>query len=271
MKFFVIDDEKFALERLVRELKIASPDSEVQAFIDPFEMLDYAKTNSCDVAFLDVRMGNMTGVELAKRLKQIMPKLNIVFVTGYDEYANDAMKLHASGYIMKPVTAEDITKELQDLRHPVKQRKDYILYFRCFGAFEVFDANGETVTFSRKKSKEMLAYLVYRQGKKCTTQEIYDILFEDGKYDGDVQQRMYQTFLSSLNSTLKSIDADGILSRNYGTISIDLSKVACDWYEFLEDKTGDAPKYNGEFMKQYEWAESENGKLSKIFYDSTDV
>lgn len=270
MKFFVIDDEQFALERLARELKIASPDAEIQAFFDPFELLDYAKLNSCDVAFLDVRMGSMTGVELAKRLKEIMPKINIVFVTGYGEYTSDAMKMHASGYLMKPVTAEDIANELKDLRHPVYKKKEHFLYFRCFGTFEVFDKNGDLVCFERKKSKEMLAYLVYRQGKKCSTQELYDILFEDGKYDGDVQQRMYQTFVSSLNSTLKSVGVEGALIRNYGMISLDVSKVACDWYDFLEKGEDSDVKYRSEFMKQYEWAESENGNLMKEFYKNAD-
>ena len=75
MKCFVIDDEKLALDRMVRELKIAAPTAEVSAFVEPNELLEFAKKNHCDVAFLDVRMGSMTGVELAKKLKEFMPKL----------------------------------------------------------------------------------------------------------------------------------------------------------------------------------------------------
>ena len=135
MKCFVADDEKFALDRMVRELKTADPSAEVFAFSEPNDLLEYAKENPCDVAFLDVRMGSMTGVELAKRLREFIPKRNVIFVTGYDEYANEAMKMHASGYLMKPVTAEDIKAELKDLRYPVFEKKNYLLYFRCFGAF----------------------------------------------------------------------------------------------------------------------------------------
>lgn len=266
MKFFVVDDEKLALDRLVRELKTASPDAEVTAFSDPNALLEHAISNPCDVAFLDVRMGSMTGVELAKKLKEFMPKLNIIFVTGYDEYANEAMKMHASGYLMKPVMAEDIKAELQDLRHPVFEKQKYLLYFRCFGTFEVFNQNGDLVYFERKKAKEILAYLLYRQGKKCTTQELYDLLFEDGEYEGDVQQRMYQTLVSSLTATLKSIGVESVLQRNYGTIKLDVSKIACDWFEYLVNKQDGRQTYNGEFMKQYSWAEVENGNLSKEYY-----
>ena len=270
MKCFVVDDEKIALDRMVRELKAAAPEAEVTAFSDPNALLEYAKVYPCDVAFLDVRMGSMTGVELAKKLKDVLPKLNIIFVTGYDEYANEAMKMHASGYLMKPVTAEDIKAELQDLRHPILEKTQYLLYFRCFGAFEVFNQNGDLVCFERKKAKEILAYLMYKQGKKCTNQELYEILFEDGEYEGDVQQRMYQTLVSSLTSTLKSLGVEAVLQRNYGTIKLDVTKVACDWYEYLVNKETANFQYRGEFMKQYDWAEAENGNLSKAFYYGND-
>ena len=266
MKCFVVDDEKIALDRMVRELKTAAPEADVVAFSDPNELLERAKITPCDVAFLDVRMGSMTGVELAKRLREFIPKLNVIFVTGYDEYANEAMKIHASGYLMKPVTSEDIIAELKDLRYPVFEKKTHLLYFRCFGAFEVFNKNGDMVCFERKKAKELLAYLIYKQGKKCTNQELHGLLFEDGMYESDVEQRMYQTVVSSLTSTLKAIGVDGILQRSYGAIKLDLSKVACDWYEYLANKEAGAPDYNGEFMTQYSWAEIENGKLSKVLY-----
>ena len=263
MKFFVVDDEKFALDRMVRELKTAAPDAEVSAFIDPNELLEFAKENHCDVAFLDVRMGSMTGVELAKKLRELFPKLNVIFVTGYDEYANEAMKLHASGYLMKPVTAEDIKAELSDLRYPVFEKKNYLLYFRCFGAFEVFNQNGDVVCFERKKAKELLAYLLYKQGMRCTNQELHEILFDSRTYESNMENRMYQTLVSSLNTTLKSIGAEAVLQRSYGMIKLDATKVACDWYEYLGNKANGAPNYKGEFMKQYSWAEEENGTLSK--------
>jgi two-component SAPR family response regulator len=213
-------------------------------------------------------MGNMTGVELAKKLKELLPKLNVIFVTGYDEYANEAMKLHASGYLMKPVTAEDIKAELKDLRYPVFEKKNHLLYFRCFGAFEAFNQNGDVICFERKKSKELLAYLLYKQGVRCTNQELHEILFENRAYESNMENRMYQTLVSSLSATLKSIGVEDVLQRSYGMIKLDVTKVSCDWYDYLGDKEKGAPNYKGEFMKQYSWAEAENGRLSKeLAYD----
>ena len=108
--------------------------------------------------------------------------------------------------------------------------------------------------------------MLYKQGKRCATHELHEILFEDGAYESDVEQRMYQTVVSSLTATLKSLGVDSILQRNYGTIKLDVSKVACDWYEYLVNKDNGEPNYKGEFMKQYSWAEAENGHLSKEMY-----
>ena len=77
---------------------------------------------------------------------------------------------------------------------------------------------------------------------------------------------MYQTLVSSLTSTLKALGVEAVLQRNYGTIKLDVTKVACDWYEYLVNKDESSPNYKGEFMKQYSWAEVENGNLSKELY-----
>ena len=87
-------------------------------------------------------MRGMNGIEFAKNLKVQNPKLNIIFATGYDEYTKDAFSLHASGYIMKPVTAEKIAEEIEDLRHPMEEKKQQstapVLKVQTFGNFEVY-------------------------------------------------------------------------------------------------------------------------------------
>ena len=261
-----VDDEVLMLGALVKAIS-ASPDiSEVVKFSNCDEALEFAKNKSIDVAFLDINMRGMGGLALAEKIISFRPDCKIVFCTGYEEYAVPAFKLHASGYLMKPVTAEDIEAELQDLRYPIFEKKNYLLYFRCFGAFEVFNQNGDVVCFERKKAKELLAYLLYKQGKNCTNKELHEILFEEKTYESDMENRMYQTLVSSLNSTLKAIGAESVLQRSYGTIKLDVTKVACDWYEYLVNKENGNPNYRGEFMRQYSWAEVENGNLSKELY-----
>ena len=160
MRILCVDDEPLALEMLEQAAKEAKPDAEVKAFMKHSLLLEEAKQNGCDVAFLDIHMRGKTGVELAKELKEINPKMNIIFVTGFDEYTGDAMRLHASGYVMKPVTKEKLEAELEDLRFPIVPKSDAILKVQCFGNFDVFTPDGTPVHFERSKSKEVFVQVV---------------------------------------------------------------------------------------------------------------
>lgn len=262
MKILAADDERLALGRLVRCIRNVAPEADVYAFDDPFELLKFSKDHPCEVAFLDVRMIGMTGVELARKLKETTPDVNLIFVTGYDEYTGAAMALHASGYITKPVTEEKIGKELDDLRRPIGKKRDALLQIRCFGNFDVRDKEGKPLYFKRKKARELLAYLVYRRGEICSVKEICAILFEDEEYNPRYHQRYFQTIISSMIATLKSVGAESAILRNYGDVALSVDLISCDWYDFLGSDGKAIDAYRGEFMAQYSWAEEENGYLT---------
>ena len=166
MRILCLDDEELALQMLEMCVKKAKPEAEVWSFDDQDALLEDAEESGCDVAFLDIHMRGMNGVEVAKRLKEINRKMNIIFVTGFSEYKADAMDMKASGYIMKPVTVEDVKEELDNLRFQIGMvpKSDALLRVRCFGNFDVFTPKGDLVHFERSKSKEVFAYLIHKQG-----------------------------------------------------------------------------------------------------------
>lgn len=118
MRIMVVDDETLAVESLVRVLHKEQPDAEIIPFTQPAEAFDYLENNLVDIAFLDIEMGALSGLALAKKCKDLCPTVNIIFVTGYSQYAMDALRLHVSGYLMKPVRVDDLRTELANLRHP---------------------------------------------------------------------------------------------------------------------------------------------------------
>ena len=120
MRILAVDDEKIALELLVSSIKTADPSAEVISFDNPKDALELVKNTPCDVAFLDIQMKHYHGIRLAQELKLLYPGINIVFATGYDEYMGDAFEMHASGYVMKPVTPEKVRREIADLRCPLQ-------------------------------------------------------------------------------------------------------------------------------------------------------
>ena len=196
----------------------------------------------------------MNGVELAKELKTVNPKMNIIFVTGFSEYAGEAMSMHASGYIMKPVTKEKIEKELADLRFPIVPKKNAKLRVQCFGNFDVFTPDGDHVRFERSKAKEVFAYLVHRRGSSCTTREIFAAIFEDEPYEKKLQN-LLQTYIYSMIKSLKKIGAEDAVVRSYNALAVNTEVLDCDYYRFCELDAGAVNAYECEYMSQYYWAD----------------
>ena len=111
-----VDDEILMLGALVKAIS-ASPDiREVTKFSDCELALDFVKDNPVDIAFLDINMRGMGGLVLAEKILGMRPDCKIVFCTGYEEYAISAFKLHASGYLMKPISADDVQNEIDNIK-----------------------------------------------------------------------------------------------------------------------------------------------------------
>lgn len=132
MHIIAVDDEQSALRVLDAAIRKAVPGEEPACFSNSADALRYAEQNPVDVAFLDVEMKGMNGVELAIELIALYPKVNIIFVTGYDKYRTDAHDMYASGYVKKPVRMQRVQKELSHLRFPVEQKDERFLHVGPF-------------------------------------------------------------------------------------------------------------------------------------------
>ena len=254
MRIMCVDDEPLALQMLEMSIQKAKPDAEVKSFRKPRELLEAARQDGCDIAFLDIHMRGMNGVELAKELKGVNPKMNIIFVTGFSDYAGDAMSLHASGYIMKPVNKEKIERELADLRFPITPKSNALLRVQCFGNFDVFTPDGAHVRFERSKAKEVFAYLVHKQGSSCTTRELFAAIFEDEPYEKKLQN-LLQTYIYAMIKSLKAVGAEEAVVRSYNALAVNPEVLDCDYYRFKELDAGAVNAYQNEYMSQYYWAD----------------
>ena len=250
-----VDDEPLMLGALAKAIS-ASPDiTAVTKFSGCEEAIDHIKSNPADVAFLDINMRGMGGLALAEEILRICPECKIVFCTGYEEYAIPAFKLHASGYLLKPISAADVQAELDNIKGIRYREKPLVV--KCFGNFEVY-ANGRMLTFKRSKTKELLAFLVDRNGAGVTVAEIGVALWEDDE-DQKNHNYIHQLFYD-LRHTLEAAGVGDIFERNNYLYSINPEKLDCDYYSFL--KTG-KPNFFGEYMTQYSWAEKTCGSLWK--------
>ena len=103
MNVIAVDDECLALETLVDSIEKSLSEAQVYGFSKPEQALEFVSESGADITFLDIKMRGMTGLELAKKLKDINANINIVFVTGYSEYMSDGYEVEALHYLLKPV------------------------------------------------------------------------------------------------------------------------------------------------------------------------
>lgn len=254
MQVIAVDDEVIMLDALVNAIK-ASPDvTGVADFTSCTEALQWAIANPVDVAFLDISMRGMGGLTLAERIMEVRPQCKIVFCTGYSEYAVEAFQIHVSGYLLKPITAQGVQKELDHIKGEIG--KETRLSVRCFGNFEVF-YQGESLTFKRTKTKELFAYLIDRKGATVTAKQICAKLWENNTDEAKNANYLYQ-LLDDLRHSLRLVSAEDILNRNRGTYAVNTAMLDCDYYQYLAHGK---PEFFGEYMAQYSWAEETAGLL----------
>ena len=270
MYILAVDDERPALESLANELKTVFPDDTIHSERKPSAAMEWVKAlnisgEQLSYAFLDIQMSGMSGLELARQLKEQFPKLTLIFCTAYSEYAFDAFGVFAKGYLLKPVRAEDIRRVVNEIEtgwraEPSPSANE--VRVQTFGNFEVF-VNGKMLTFEREKSKELLAFLVDRHGASVTTKQIAAILWEDVPYDVNVKN-MTTTIVASLRKTLNSAGIGDILIKSWNHIAIDVSKIKCDAYDYENMNVPAINSFHGEYMANYSWAEFTTGKYAGI-------
>ena len=263
MLIYAVDDEPLLLQGLCSAIKEALPDAEVKAFLRTTPALAEleATGDRPDAAFLDIEMPGIGGIELAKRIKRASPMTNIIFATGFEQYAREAFDLRASGYIMKPASKEKILAEMEDLRHPAAAVPAHRISIRCFGNFEVF-ADGKPAAFTRSKSKELFAYLVDRCGAGSTVAEIAAILWDDGQYSISRKNQIHN-FFSELKKSLSALGLEDVLICSYNSYAIDRKLIDCDLYRCIGGDVAAINSYCGEYMAQHSWAELTAGMLTQ--------
>ena len=119
MTVVCVDDYSIMLSGLANNVQQLLPDASVGAFKSADEALGFAKENGCDVLISEIELCGIDGLTLAKKIKKMNPKVNIIFLTVCDEkeHAKEVLKLKPSGYLLKPATKEQLAYELNNLRY----------------------------------------------------------------------------------------------------------------------------------------------------------
>ena len=263
MNIIAVDDERLVLEDMRDICTKFGEVTRFDAFSNPADALEFVAVNDdVDVAFLDIEMPVMTGLELAKRLNRIKPEIKIIFVTGFKEYAFEAFGVNAIGYVLKPFSAEMVKKELLKVKPLFENHEKPGTFIKTFGYFDVF-VEDKPVYFSSSKSKELLALLVDRRGGSVSTENAINVLWPEREYD-DTVQALFRKVLKSLRGALTDAGIIDVLIDARNQRSIDMTKFECDYYNLLKDYDAAATDYRGEYMNGYDWAQSTKNYIDHL-------
>lgn len=265
MQIMAIDDEPLMLAQLKNEVQAVFPDAEIVTFEDPADAESYLTTAPEDepkYAFFDIKLRGMSGIELAKIVKDARPHVRIVFCTAYSDYALEAFSVPAQGYVLKPITREKISDAVHQIdliaENDAVIEQEAGLVVRTFGAFEVF-FDGVPVVWKRQKAKELLALLIDRRGASLNNVEIAKALWGD---DSKTALNYVQTVMASLRKTLREYGVEDVLVKSWNASSVDKTKLRCDLYDFLNGDAQAVSDYHGEYMTNYAWAKSTEAWLA---------
>ncbi len=263
MLIFVLDDEQLLMEAALEAIREAVPEAEVVGFTDPRAILGKVSAGSRpDLCFTDIEMPGMDGVTFASLLQENSPQTKIVFVTAYPQYASDAYRMHASGYVLKPLDADRVREEIA---HALGTASPQVqaparLHARCFGYFEIF-CDGEPVVFERRKTKELLAYLIDCAGAVCAAEDVIRALW-GGLFDVPSAKNRLRVLVNDLSSTFAKLGVSDVLIRRSGQMGVRRELLDCDYYRLLAGDGDAQDAYRGEYMTQYDWAGPTAAKLS---------
>lgn len=213
IRIIAVDDEWPALRGVGKVLEQFEHVHIVGLFDKPVACLEYALTaqEPIDLVLLDMDMPKMHGLELARRLRECRPEIQIAFLTAYEEFAKDAFEVEALDYLLKPVMKEDLARTigrfLKRNGHDAVQvnRPERGIAVHRFGPFSVQTHSGDAVHFRNSKSKELLAYLHRHQGKPVGKAQI----MEDLWYGRDAQRTVINLH-TTVYQLRKDLEACGL-------------------------------------------------------------
>ena len=261
MRVICVDDEKPVLENFKSKVKDFLEIKNLELFQSAKAALKWVELNPVDVAFLDMEMPQMSGIELARELKKIDRNIRIIFVTAYDQYAMDAFRVDALGYLLKPYTREEIRHELEKASL-MRSKPKKSVKIQTIPDFVVL-VDGAPMHFDSMNPEELLALLVDRAEAGVTAGEAIACLWPERTADENTQT-LYRVTFHRMMEALKEAGIEHIIGSEGRKRFILTEQVDCDLYRLLSGNINELQNYCGEYMKEYSWAESRNAQLNSI-------
>ncbi|RIX52078.1 response regulator [Paenibacillus nanensis] len=296
IRALLIDDEEIALDVMEILLEQIGDVTIAGKYQRVSEAIAQAAELKPDIIFLDIEMPGMNGLDAGKQLFEQCPSADLVYVTAYHQYAVEAFESNAIGYLLKPVTGEQLANTLaryKTLRareairlkepaplenngyRPTAARKRN-LRLHVMGSLELYDREGKAVTWRTQKTKELFACLWCFHDAPFTRFQIIDRLWPEIELDR--AQALFHTTLYNLRSMLKAEGFPDMVMFENGRYWMQTGRIDSDIERLREimrhtDKSAADEAlalYRGDLleMEYYQWADGHRNELRSdyLFY-----
>lgn len=269
MNIIATDHDEKDLRNLVKVIKEASPASNVEGALTFNDALSLTDRKIFDLVFIDSDSKDKIKIpDFVSKLKEKFQDTHIIFVSKTKKYMPEAFSVHADAYMIKPLTSEDISREIDyQMNHYPAPLRPLELQVKTFGRFDVY-FRGKRLMFKRSKSKELLAILIDNRGVGLTTREACSMLFKGRPYD-EITLGYFHVVLTSLKFTLEGYGIKHLLRKSVNYIAINPNMIDCDMYRYLMGEADALKDYHGDYMINYSWSEyspmqSDKGKKEAV-------
>lgn len=289
MRIVLVDDEYLPLTRLktLLEKSNVSGIEIVGEYTDSLELLKDIEILQPNVVFLDIVMPNMDGLALGEKIQEKIPDVEIVFTTGFDQYAIDAFNLHAIDYLLKPIQIARLEKtleRLEQIKNKVKEIKPRLTVIKLFGGLHVVLPNGQSqpIKWRTSKAKELFAYMLEHKNEMIFRDTLLELFWPES--DIDKASKQLYTAIYTIRKTLKNYGVEGVkissplLSSGYKLVVENIVVDVELWLSRLkslppiQQTTVDEHEqvfqmYTGDYLGDcdYLWAESKRERLRRLW------
>ncbi|WP_158233709.1 response regulator [Sporosarcina sp. P21c] len=273
IRAILVDDEPLALQLLTHKLATFKEVQVLKTFTNSLHLLEDIKDLSFNVAFLDISMPGIDGIDLAEHLLSIDPTIKIVFVSAYRDYAIQAFELNSIDFILKPFTNERLEKTITRLTQALSSasilqpESGKQLEIQCFQEF-IVQYKQEFVKWKTIKIKELFAYFLTHHKELIHRDVLIETLWPDTEYSKAKIQ--LHTTLSHLRKTLESLGFSKVIVFTNQSYRLELVNFHCDALEMnqlvqqhinatdatIEKFEKSIQKYKGDYLELegYDWS-----------------
>lgn len=283
IRAILVDDEKLALQLMEKKLtelgiQIIKTFTNAESVINEMKSLDF------QVAFLDIELGGISGLDLAELIQEWNSQIHIVFITAYRDYAIQAFEIHSIDYLLKPVLKSRLEKTISRVQEQlqletvepklIEEKSLKSLRVICFNEFSVYK-NEEPVKWKTAKVKELFAFFITHLNTYVNRDTIINTVWPE--YDYGKAKIQLHTCISHLRKTLNTIGFTQSLFFSNQGYTLELDNFYCDAIEFerlIERRTivnkdtiseleNAIQLYIGDYMENndYAWASTKTQSL----------